>query len=104
MVRIQPTAPFGDVVAGVAVVHSAFAVEVVTAVAEGVDGCNACRVKYYRALAVSVVGIFRHFGASLVYGNNVAKQILSVGVQCVVVHKARQSFAVVQECDVFRSA
>ena len=56
MVGIQPTAPFGDVVAGVAVVHSAFAVEVVTAVAEGVDGCNACRVKYYRALAVSVVG------------------------------------------------
>ena len=37
MVGIQPTAPFGDVVAGVAVVHSAFAVEVVTAVAEGVS-------------------------------------------------------------------
>ena len=86
------------------VVQAKVAVEVVTAVAEGVDGCNACRVKYYRALAVSVVGIFRHFGASLVYGNNVAKQILSVGVQCIVVHKARQSFAVVQECDVFRSA
>ena len=79
-------------------------VKVVTAVAEGVDGCNACRVEYYRALAVSVVGMFRHFGASLVYGNNVAQQILSVGVQCVVLHKARQSFAVVQECDVFRSA
>ena len=35
MVGIQPTTPFGDVVAGVAVVHSAFAVEVLTAVAEG---------------------------------------------------------------------
>ena len=37
MVGIQPTAPFGDVVAGVAVVHSAFVVEVLTAVAEGVS-------------------------------------------------------------------
>ena len=56
MVGIQPTAPFGDVVAGLQVVQAKVDVEVVTAVAEGVDGCNACRVKYYRALAVSVVG------------------------------------------------
>ena len=34
---IQPTAPFGDVVAGVAVVHSAFVVEVVAFVTEGVS-------------------------------------------------------------------
>ena len=37
MVRIQPTAPFGDVVAGLQVVQAKVDVEVVTAVAEGVS-------------------------------------------------------------------
>ena len=48
MVGIQPTTPFGDVVAGVAVVHSAFAVEVVTAVAEGrVERCYNITIRQF---------------------------------------------------------
>ena len=60
MVGIQPTAPFGDVVAGVAVVHSAFAVEVVAFVTEGVDVCKSRSVLQHRTSTVCCILVYYH--------------------------------------------
>ena len=60
VVCIQPTAPFGDVVAGVAVVHSAFAVEVVAFVTEGVYACKPCSVMQHRTSTVCRILVYYH--------------------------------------------
>ena len=60
MVGIQPTAPFGNVVAGVAVVHSAFAVEVVAFEAEGVYACKPCSVLQHRTSTVCRILVYYH--------------------------------------------
>ena len=60
MVGIQPTAPFGDVVAGVAVVHSAFAVEVVAFEAEGVYVCKSRSVLQHCTSTVCRILVYYH--------------------------------------------
>ena len=60
VVGIQPTTPFGDVVAGVAVVHSAFAVEVVAFEAEGVDVCKSRSVLQHRTSTVCRILVYYH--------------------------------------------
>ena len=75
-------------------------VVVVSTVTERVeDTCITCS-KDYCAIAVSVVSVFSHLGCTLVNGNDVAEQVLSVCVQSVVENKTGQTFTVVQECKI----
>ena len=74
-------------------------VEVVATVTEGVESTYVTAGNY-SAIAVSVVGIFGYFGSTVVYSNNVSKDVLAVSIQCIVVNKPCRTFTVVKECKV----
>ena len=83
VVGVDETSCFGIIVSGLQVVQLHVFVEVVTTVTEWVEGTHVTAGNY-SAVAVSIVGIFGYFGSTVVYGNDVTEQVLSVCVQSVV--------------------
>ena len=96
IVGVDETSCLWVVVTTLQVIQAKVAVVVVATVTEWVEGCNIYGIQLDCALAVSVVNVFRNLGCTLVNGNDVTQQVLSICVQCAVTYKACQSFTVVQ--------